>query len=118
MLNFPRGRSGVGLLIARLTVSSLLLEIAINNLLLGYASVASYAIMILSLFVCFGLFTPIVCSIAALLTMALFLLVHNDPIVVNTATASLCVMLALVGAGAYSVDARLFGQRRVIWPPS
>jgi hypothetical protein len=115
-MSFPRGRSGVGLLIARLTVSALLLEIAGNNLLRGDACVISYTVAILSLFVTLGLFVPVVSSLAALLTISLILLVHRETLMVSSAATGFCIVLALVGAGAYSMDARLFGQRRVIWP--
>jgi len=115
-MSFPRGRSGIGLLIARLTVSALLLDIAGHNLLRGDASVVSFTVAILSLFIALGLFTPVVSSVAALLTIALLLLVHREALTLSAATTCFCVVLALVGAGAYSVDGLLFGQRRVTWP--
>ena len=106
------------MLIARLTVCSLLIYLAATNLLLGHAAALSCGIGVFALFISFGLFTSVVSFLAATFTAALSLQVHDNPIVLIAATSSLCVMLAVMGAGAYSVDARLFGQRRVVWPHS
>jgi len=108
----------VGLLIARLTVGGLLLKIGIANLLLGNASVGSFSVTILALLVCCGLFTTVVSTLAAILTITLLFFIHSETLIESVATTCFCIMLALIGAGAYSVDARLFGQRRVIWPRS
>ena len=108
----------MGLLVARFTVSGLLLKIAITNLLLGDASMASYSVAVLAVFLCCGLFTTVVSTLAAVLTMTLLFFVHSEILIESVATTCFCIMLALMGAGAYSVDARLFGQRRVIWPHS
>jgi len=65
-----------------------------------------------------GLFTAISSVMAALLTVILFLFLRDTPLLVVATSASLCVSLSMLGAGAYSLDALLFGRRRVIFPNS
>lgn len=94
------------------------MEIAGNNLFQGDEYALSVAVGVLAIFVTLGLFTLAASSLASVLTMILFVLVHNETLTVSAATSCLCIVLALVGAGAYSVDAQLFGQRRIVWPKS
>jgi hypothetical protein len=115
MLNFPRGHSGLGLMLLRITASGLLVDIACNHLIQGDASVLSVSIVILAIFLTLGLFTVAASGLAAVLIIALSLLIHQEALAASTVTASVCVALALLGAGAYSIDACLFGQRRVVW---
>ena len=116
MLNFPRGSAGIGLMLLRINASGLLIAIAFHNLSAGDASVLSLSVVVLAVFLTLGLFTVAASSLAATLTMALFLLVHHQTLAASVVTTVVCTALALQGAGAYSLDARLFGQRRVVWP--
>jgi uncharacterized membrane protein YphA (DoxX/SURF4 family) len=116
MLSFPSGSSGLGLILLRLTASCLLLAIAYGNLSRGDASLLSFLAIILAIFLTLGLFTIVTSSLAAALTIALVILLHQQSFAKSAVTAVVCLALALLGAGAYSIDARLFGQRRVIWP--
>ncbi|WP_041586004.1 hypothetical protein [Terriglobus saanensis] len=103
-------------MLLRITASGLLVAVACNNLSRGDASVLSVSIMILAIFLALGLFTVAASSLAAVISMTLPFLLHQETLAASTVTVSVCVALALLGAGAYSVDARLFGQRRVVWP--
>jgi uncharacterized membrane protein YphA (DoxX/SURF4 family) len=115
MLSFPRGTAGVGLILLRITASGLLIAIAFDNLSRGDASMLSVSVVVLAIFVVLGLFTTVASSLAAMLTVMLFLL-YQQTLASSTVTTVVCMALALQGAGAYSLDARLFGQRRVVWP--
>jgi hypothetical protein len=103
-------------MLLRLTASGLLVTTACNNLLDGDASLLSVSMIILSIFLTLGLFTVAVSGLAAMLIMTLSLLLHQGTQAASTVTVPVCLALALLGAGAYSLDARLFGQRRVVWP--
>jgi hypothetical protein len=116
MFSFPRGSSGLGLVLLRVAASGLLVGIACNNLSRGDASALSVSVVILAIFMTLGLFTIVVSSLAAALIMAFFLVLHQETLVASMVTAAVCIALTLLGAGAYSVDACLFGQRRVVWP--
>ena len=116
MSSFPRGSSGLGLVVLRVTASGLLVLIAMNNLRRGDASVLSVSAIILALFLTLGLFTVIAASLGAMLTGMLSFLPRHETIAANVVIVLVCISLALLGSGAYSIDARLFGPRRVTWP--
>ena len=115
---FPAGRPGVGLLLLRLAVaSSLVLDDPARALSLppvqALAIVAPIAAAL-----CLGLLTP-----ALSVACGLFALVHlrtGLPASIDLPTLLLSVFaaasLALLGPGAYSIDARLFGRRVITVP--
>jgi uncharacterized membrane protein YphA (DoxX/SURF4 family) len=115
-VSFPRGSSGLGLMLLRITASGLLVAIACHNLSRGDAGLISVVFVVLAIFLTLGLFTILVSSVAASLTLVFFIFLHQETLSASVATSAVCIALALLGAGAYSVDARLFGQRRVVWP--
>jgi len=71
-----------------------------------------------SLLLCLGLLTPVVSitACAAELT-ALFITRHADARFIALSSLNAAV-IALLGPGAYSLDARLFGRREIVFPPS
>ena len=103
-------------MLLRITAAGLLVAIACNNLSRGDASLLSVSVVILAIFLTLGFFTIVVSSLATALIIALFLLLHQETLAACVVTSAACIALALLGGGAYSVDARLFGQRRVVWP--
>ena len=102
-------------MLLRITASGLLVGLAFGGLSQGSAAPIQVTVLALALFLALGLFTVVVSSLAAMLTVALFLLLHQETLAASMVTAVVCTALALQGAGAYSLDARLFGQRRVVW---
>lgn len=113
---FPRGAPGLALLLLRLFVGAVLVGDAVTvvsalNVILVCMLVAC------ALAVVVGFMTPIAAVLAALIEAiglnALFiqLALHSfAPIVIGIA-------LALLGPGAYSLDARLFGRRLMEFGP-
>ena len=64
-----------------------------------------------------GLWTPIAGAIVAVIELLIAILHSHDPWV-SVFLASLGAAIALMGPGAWSVDARLFGWKRIeIRPP-
>ena len=112
---FPRGLPGVGLLVMRLAVSIVLTarNIAIFHGDLTIASAALPALQcVLTILLLAGLWTPLAGLLVALIEVARLLARPADPWV-HLLLASLGVALALVGPGVWSIDARLFGWRRI-----
>jgi len=110
---FPGGRVGVALVCLRLSavVALALGAESARPLADGVALVA----MAIGLALCIGLATPICASVCCLAAVY-----HAS---YSTGAASLCLVisalnafaLALLGPGAYSIDARLYGRRRVVF---
>jgi len=110
---FPSGRVGIALVCLRLSaVVALALGVGSTKPL---ADVVALLAMAIGLALCIGFATPIcasICCLAAAYHAAC-----------ATGAASLCLVisalnalaLALLGPGAYSIDARLYGRRRVVF---
>jgi hypothetical protein len=64
------------------------------------------------IFLLFGLWTPVAGTLAAAVQLWNLISLPGDPWV-YILTGTLGVALALLGPGAWSVDARLFGWRRI-----
>lgn len=113
--SFAHGRPGVGILIMRLAAGSAVIFAGTAQLL----SAGSFepAIMPMlgiaaGLLLIFGLWTPI----AGLLVAVLQLWPISSPpcdLWTRVLLAALGIGLALLGPGAFSVDARIFGWKRI-----
>ncbi len=112
---FAHGAPGAGLLLLRIGAGGALVVHGVAGLAAGSAA-PSVALDILSavmgVLLLVGLWTPIV---AALATIDAALLAFSDPAnqPFYILLGALAAALALLGPGAFSVDARLFGWRRV-----
>ena len=109
---FPTGGAGVGLLILRLCAAGMLLR----NAMLRSTSVLPFwevaGLILLAALLSIGVFTPVSCVGSALIVIISCV---DDPNLFDVAS-SLCVTSAvlLLGPGAFSVDARRFGRRRIL----
>jgi hypothetical protein len=106
---FPSGPAGAALLLLRLSVASLIAAMIYLNSPPQWLSIC-IGIMAVALLV--GLFTRFAAALCATLVMLFFLEHHCctiDVVIVLHAANALAV--ALLGPGAYSVDAYLFGRR-------
>jgi uncharacterized membrane protein YphA (DoxX/SURF4 family) len=113
---FPRGGPGFALLVLRISVAAtLLLSLAgapkpsLFPLLFAGALLVSAALLI-------GILTPLASSIACACAILELLIGRRfDALLVSLVLNS--IALALLGPGAYSLDARLFGLKVVVMPP-
>jgi putative oxidoreductase len=114
---FPDGQPGAALLLLRLALAGIL---AFRGPLLWQGPPAFLISLLCNctgLFLAVGIFTPFTAMVAAALGAAALLLCRSsDP---ASAAFVVVVMAALVllGAGAYSLDARLYGRREVVVQP-
>jgi putative oxidoreductase len=111
---FPNGSPGIGLMLLRLTLASSLFADATANLrglVLSQAVPAATEILAGALIIV-GLWTPIAAVIVCVLLFGI-LLTTRRTIELHLLQAALALSLALLGPGAWSFDARLFGRRRV-----
>jgi hypothetical protein len=111
---FPGGSAGIALLILRFCAGGSLLMCALDHgqvLSVGWATLGIGAILLL---IGVGTLTPIAC-IAGAFIEAFYALSSRGPNEWQTVFALLVtISLGLLGPGAYSVDARLFGRRLIV----
>jgi putative oxidoreductase len=111
---FATGRPGVGLLFLRLVGGTAFVARAVTTLQSGSppAGTAAVLAIIAGLFVLAGLWTPIAGVLVAAIGVWFAFTQVGDPLA-NVLLATMGAVLALVGPGAWSIDARLFGWKRI-----
>jgi uncharacterized membrane protein YphA (DoxX/SURF4 family) len=116
--NFANGWPGIGLLIQRLLMGTALLHSCAVQLEHAH----DLSIMILSvseggagILLLLGLWTPGV-SLTAALTEVLGSCWHIIDFGSAVTVATLAITLAMIGPGAWSIDARLFGRKHLRIP--
>jgi putative oxidoreductase len=112
---FACGWPGLGLLVQRLVTGIALLH---NGMVLlketpTAASIAPQATgAVLAIFIMIGLWTPLA-GVLIVVAEAWTILVHPSDLETATLLATLGATLAMIGPGAFSIDARLFGRKYI-----
>jgi hypothetical protein len=111
---FPTGAAGVALILLRVSVAATLFTEAMPPGNPAAHVWESAGLGLLGVAICLGLFTP-VSSIACCLIEAAMLLDMKDLVFIPLISSILvAASLGLLGPGAYSLDARMFGRRLVV----
>jgi len=116
---FAGGSPGIGLLILRLVLGSVLIVRASFKLWSDpplTLMIASVILLAGAILLMLGLWTPIVGTIVALVELWKILTLPGDKWV-WLLLATISAAVAMLGPGLWSVDARLFGWKRVEAPP-
>jgi hypothetical protein len=112
---FPQGGPGIALLLLRVSVAG----ITVFRFWAHYGAVAPHwvlvAVIVLALALCVGFLTPIL-SVLICLVSVFSIVQGGSDTVVDVSTIPDAIALALLGPGAYAVDAWLYGRRVVIVP--
>jgi hypothetical protein len=115
--SFPRGRVGIALLLLRIGLSVALIKSAAwSEESLGWHW-ASAALGLAVLLLWLGLWMPAVAGLCLAFDAAAFVLIGSPIQSAHACVALLAVALALIGPGAYSLDAILYGRRLIVLPP-
>jgi hypothetical protein len=115
---FPTGAPGIALLVLRISLAAAILDGRFDVIKPGVLPLVCLALAVQSLLLCLGLLTPIVSIIACASELtALFVTGLTDVRFIALSSLN-AASIALLGPGAYSLDARLFGRREIVFPPS
>ena len=122
--SFPDGRLGAGLLLLRTIASLMGTGLVVARLTDASASsldMATGALSIASgMTVLVGLFTSASATIFAVTVAWFWFPVHADVLRLGVPAAMMTIAVAvaivLLGPGAFSIDARLFGPRQIVIP--
>lgn len=106
---------GFALLLLRGSVGILLLSTGYSEIFTTNMSILSLTRLIVFLGFCLGLFTPFLGIIAAAIGLWPLLSSHMTLSLVPVAALILSIAIVILGPGGYSVDALLFGRRRVVF---
>ena len=119
---FADGWPGIGLLLLRLLTAAALIYFGI----VGVLSSPPPAIVVLQIIgigagilLLVGLWTPVAGTLAAIAKVSIALsrfFAHSGDPWPPLAMALLGAILAMVGPGVWSIDARLFGRKRIDFP--
>ena len=117
---FPSSWPGFGLLLLRFSLGIALTHSCIAGLLgnaSGLVVLVQHAIAVVAgIFLIAGLWTPVMGTLLALdeLWIALWIRsVERDETWIHIFLAMVAVSVAMLGPGAWSIDSRLFGRKRI-----
>ncbi len=116
---FASGWPGTGLLLMRLVVGSVLLATAAPALFAHQAMQIVAVSTVLAgggILLLLGIWTPLAGALVTATEFYRIVTFHRD-VLASVLLATIACALAMLGPGLWSIDARLFGWKRVQVPP-
>jgi hypothetical protein len=114
---FPTGTAGVALFVLRVSIAATLVVDGTAHwpMLTSFWVFLGFAIPAVCL--CFGLLTPYVSALSCIIQLGVLIAARGDNrfhLIISILTSGI---LAVLGPGAYSIDARIFGRRLLTVSP-
>jgi hypothetical protein len=114
---FPTGMAGAALVFLRISVAATLIVDGASHWSLSLSFWTAPLFLIPVFLLCLGFLTPYVSTFCCLLQLAVLLITRGE----NGFHMSIAILdsgiVAALGPGAYSIDARIFGRRILNLPP-
>jgi uncharacterized membrane protein YphA (DoxX/SURF4 family) len=115
---FPTGAPGIALIVLRVSLAVAISDNCLDAIIPPVLPLICLAVAAQSLLLCLGFLTPFVSVIACAFELtALFTTGHVDGRFIALSSVN-AAAIVLLGPGAYSLDARLFARREIVFPPS
>ena len=111
---FPAGRPGIALLLMRVALAAMLVDGIWNRLSEAGSAWLLTATGLVALALCAGILTPVACALTVLLEVTTWVTSAARIEAVHVCAVLDAIALLLLGPGAYALDARFFGRRRVV----
>ena len=108
---FPQGAPGIALLLLRISVAAIFLISVAKRFGVSSAPVTFTISLLISICLTMGFLTPYLSGVAGATALVILLLDPDSRDFANVFPFIDAAVLAILGPGAYSLDARLFGLR-------
>jgi hypothetical protein len=110
---FPGRSAGIALLVLR--VSLMLAIFLAATPIIALHPWMRYVAIVIAFLICIGFATPICAALCFVFAVYLMVVVHDISVTCSGFTAGVAMAVALLGPGAFSADAVLFGRRRMVF---
>jgi uncharacterized membrane protein YphA (DoxX/SURF4 family) len=113
---FPAGAAGVALLLLRLVVATTVVTEGTGRWTLVSSFWFAVPSVILAISICLGLMTPYSSILCGFLEVRSIVDARFDNLLQPLTAIMLCIILAMLGPGTYSLDSRIFGRQLLRLP--